>query len=120
MRKVRDSPGALVFAVGAVMALMALIGALDDDGFSATVFASLAVALFVAGVVLRRRSGRPLALNMFLVGVIFAIFALIFSYTGDWGHVAGCTAIAITAWIATASTYKRSLRHRPGENHRTS
>ena len=119
MRKVRDSRGALVFAVGAVMALMALIGALDDDGFSATVFASLAVALFVAGVVLRRRSGRPLALTCSSGGVIFAIFALIFSYTGA-GHVAGCTAIAITAWIATASTYKRSLRHRPGENQRTS
>jgi hypothetical protein len=102
------------------MAVMALIGVLTDDGFSTAVFASLAVVSFVAGVVLRRRSERPVALNMFLGGVIFAIFALIFSYTGDWGHVAGCVASAITAWTATASVYKRSLRHRPGESHRTS
>ena len=63
--------------------------------------------------------GRSLALNTSSGGVIFAIFALIFSYTGASRHVAGSPAIAITAWIATASTYKRSLRHRPGENQRT-
>src|SRR6266478_3088272 len=91
--KVRDSSGVLVVVLGSVMTVMALVGLFGGDPGSLAVFLPLAAAAFGADLVLRRRSGRPVAMDLFLVGLIFAIFALLFGFNRDWRLVAACAAI---------------------------
>ena len=101
MAKVRDSSGVLVIVLGSVMAVMALVGLFGGDPGSLALFLPLAAAAFGADLVLRRRSGRPAAADLYVVGAIFAIFALLFGYNRDWRLVAACAAIALTGRSGT-------------------
>jgi hypothetical protein len=112
MRKVRDSSGVLTVVVGAVMAVMGLIGLLAGDWFSAAVLGSLAGASFAADLVLRRRSGRPAAVDLFLIGLIFAIFVWFFGHNHDWWLAAASGAIAVSTWTLSDVSFRRFLRNR--------
>lgn len=112
MRNVRDSSGVLTVLVGAVMAVMALIGLLSSDWFSAAVLGALAAASFAADFVLRRRSGRPAAVDLFLIGLIFAVFAWIFGHNHDWWLAAASAAIAAAMWALGDVSFRRFRRNR--------
>jgi hypothetical protein len=112
MRKVRDSSGVLVLVEGTVMAVGTFLSLLVGDWFSAAVFGSLAAAAFVADLVLRRRSERPVAVDLFLAGAIFAIFAMLFGFNRDWRLVAASGLIAVTAWLVSSVLYSRYVRAR--------
>jgi hypothetical protein len=112
MRKVRDSSGVLVIVLGSVMAVMALVGLFGGDPGSLAVFLPLAAAAFGADLVLRRRSGRPAAADLYVVGAIFAIFAMLFGFNRDWRLVAACAAIAVISWTLSSVLYNRYVRRR--------
>ena len=99
MRRDRDSSGLLVVIVGVVMTMLALVGLLEGDPSSVIVFGPLAAAAFVADLVLRRRTKRPFAADLYLVALISTIFAMIFSFSRDWRLVTACAAIALTAGL---------------------
>jgi len=94
------------------MTVMALVGLFGGDPGASPVFLPLAAASFGADLVLRRRSGRPAALDLFLVGLIFAIFALVFGFNRDWRLIAASAAIAIAAWMLSGGLHNRYLRNR--------
>jgi hypothetical protein len=110
----------LVIVEGSVMAVGAFLSLLVRDWFSAAVFGSLAAAAFVADLALRRRSGRPGAVDIYLVGVIFVIFAMLFGFNGDWRLVAASAAIAVAAWMLSGVLYNRYLRNRSSGSGRPS
>ena len=79
-----DSSGILPLLVGLVFTILAIVGVSERGVAGSLVLGILALSALVAGLILRRGSGRSPMIDFYLAEWICAFFARLFASRDDW------------------------------------
>jgi apolipoprotein N-acyltransferase len=111
-----DSSGILALLVGLVFAVLAIVGVSALDVAGSLVLGLLALSALVAGLILRRGSGRSPMIDLYVAEWIFAFFARLFASQNDWRLFVVAALVANAATLASHVLVGRRRHRRLAEH----
>jgi len=111
-----DSSGILALLVGLVFTILAIVGVSERDVAGSLVLGILALSALVAGLILRRGSGRSPMIDLYLAEWIFAFFARLFASQDDWRLFVVAALVANAATLASQGLVGRRRHRRLAEH----
>jgi hypothetical protein len=107
LKQVRHASGTMVLVLGTVLLGVAVLAVADNQWGSAAVFGALGALGAGSARLLGRRAGRSAGIDLWIVGVIFALLTVLLASKTDWVVAVVAGAIAVVAMVAGRRCVRR-------------